>query len=110
MYDIYICTYVYIYLCTCACTHEPMMLLTITFCDNPQLDNQLASRVYSTPLYTEVCNKPDSPEQAGIYSIFYYNIPTMVAGVGETWFLDAGVLLKKDRNGIVTRLELVVFF
>lgn len=29
--------------------------------------------------------------------------------VGETWFLDAGVLLRKDSNGIVTRLELVDF-
>lgn len=32
------------------------------------MDNQLASRVYSTPLYTEVCNKPDT-ESTGTHKL-----------------------------------------
>ena len=29
--------------------------------------------------------------------------------IGETWFLDAGVLLRKDRKGTITRFELAIF-
>jgi len=75
----------------------------------PQLDNQLSNCVYPCPVYTEA--KQDSAESpvGGIlvhvstHLVNRHNIT--VTSTEDPWFLDASVLLRRDKFGNVTRLE-----